>query len=177
MEHGTSPIPAPLSHPRAYQKSMLHHHPYPPDLQPACFPSTQPRDILQPKPKKREPLAIYPTALNSKSTPRLRRRRHIIPSHVNCTLIISVHHSPAGWAPSSAPPSTSTDLSFFLFLWAFRFFLLYTSYRIYTSKRGWMTVFATIFSCALPSSPTHPHRDSPSRFHNVLRSVSASSRL
>jgi len=91
MAHGTSPTPARLSHPWAYQKSTSLHPPYPPDRQPACPPSTHARDFLPTKPKKQEPLAIYPMNLASKSTPRLRRRRHIIASLVNPTLMITLH--------------------------------------------------------------------------------------
>jgi len=91
MAHGTSPTLAHLSHPRAYQKSTSLHPPYPPDRQPAYSPSTQARDSFPTKPKKQGPLSIYPTTLASKLTPRLRRRRHIIASHVNPTLMITVH--------------------------------------------------------------------------------------
>ena len=56
--HGTSPTPARLSHPQAYQKLTSLHLPYPPDRQPACSPSAQPRDFLPTKPKRQGPLMI-----------------------------------------------------------------------------------------------------------------------
>jgi len=144
MVHGTSLTPAHLSHPWAYQKSTSLHPPYPPDQQPACPSSTHARDFLPTKPKKQGPLMIYPTTLASKLTPRLRRHRHIITSHVNPTLMITLHR---WWAfIDYQPPSTS-------FLWAFRFFRLHAHIipYLYVNEDGWLYL-PLFFELPPPSS-------------------------
>ena len=150
MGHGTSWTPTHLSHLWAHQKSMSFHPAYPPDQQPACSPSTQACDILPTTPKKQEPLAIYLTTLASESTQRLCRRQHIIASHANPTLMITVYrwwvfidHHPPLWHPWTFLPFPPLGFSIFVYV--------YTSYCIYMS----MTMDDCIrcyFSCTLHPS-------------------------
>jgi len=90
MGPGTSPIPAPHSHPRACQRSTSRHPPLDP-IQRACSLSIQARIFLHPRPRPfaTNPITTTPT-LVLKSAPSLLHHRHITASLVGSTMMIDI---------------------------------------------------------------------------------------